>query len=98
MGRGRDGRTVRIDINGGLAHATSPLLGWVVARDAEFLAKAHGTIDSSTTASGARPTDIDESDDGRPEPARVESWLRTLIGFEDARVVTVVALTTACRT
>lgn len=37
-------------------------------------------------------SDIDEAT-GVPEPARVESWLRTLIGFEDARVVTVVALT-----
>jgi hypothetical protein len=36
--------------------------------------------------------DISEAT-GVPEPARVESWLRTLIGFEDARVVTVVALT-----
>ena len=37
-------------------------------------------------------SDTDEAT-GFPEPARVESWLRTLIGFEDARVVTVVALT-----
>ena len=36
--------------------------------------------------------DIDEAT-GVPEPARVESWLRRLIGFEDARVVAVVALT-----
>ena len=31
-------------------------------------------------------SDIDQVT-GIPEPARVESWLRTLIGFEDARVV-----------
>src|SRR6266511_3057466 len=37
-------------------------------------------------------SDIDEAT-GVPEPARVESWLRRLIGFEDARVVAVVALT-----
>ena len=30
---------------------------------------------------------------GVPEPARVESWLRTLTGFEDTRVVAVVPLT-----
>jgi aminoglycoside phosphotransferase (APT) family kinase protein len=28
-----------------------------------------------------------------PEPARIESWIQTLIGFEDARVVTVAPLT-----
>jgi aminoglycoside phosphotransferase (APT) family kinase protein len=37
-------------------------------------------------------SDIDQAT-GIPEPASVESWLRTLIGFEDARVVDVVALT-----
>jgi hypothetical protein len=37
-------------------------------------------------------SDIGEAT-GVPEPALVESWLRTLIGFEDARVVDVVALT-----
>ena len=34
-------------------------------------------------------SDIDEAT-GVPEPARVESWLRTLTGFEDARVVVAV--------
>jgi hypothetical protein len=33
-------------------------------------------------------SDIDEAT-GVPEPARVESCLRTLTGFEDARIVTV---------
>jgi hypothetical protein len=37
-------------------------------------------------------SDLDQAT-GIPEPARVESWLRTLIGFEDARVVDVVPLT-----
>lgn len=37
-------------------------------------------------------SDIDAAT-GVPEPARVESWLRTLLGFEDVRVVTVVPLT-----
>jgi aminoglycoside phosphotransferase (APT) family kinase protein len=35
---------------------------------------------------------IDEAT-GVPEPARVESWLQTLAGFETARVVTIVPLT-----
>ena len=37
-------------------------------------------------------SDIDEAR-GVPEPARVESWLRRLSGFEEARVVTVAPLT-----
>ena len=35
----------------------------------------------------------DDEATGIPEPARVESWLRTLIGFEHARVLTVEPLT-----
>src|SRR3954452_14394840 len=42
----------------------------------------------------ARPQEPDRGERaGVPEPSRIESWLRTLTGFEDARVVGVEPLT-----
>jgi hypothetical protein len=85
----------------------------MAARDAAFLAERMGNLDSSTKK-GCSMSDIRPQPDpspaatpeepehgeraGVPEPSRIESWLRTLTGFENARVVGVEPLLTACRT
>jgi aminoglycoside phosphotransferase (APT) family kinase protein len=81
----------------------------MVARDVAFLAERMGNLDSSTKKRGGSMSEIRPQPDaspaatpeepergeraGVPEPSRIESWLRTLAGFENARVVGVEPLT-----
>src|SRR2546421_282025 len=90
------------------AHAGLRAAG-MVARDAAFLGRANGQPRLADREKGCSMSDIGPQPDaspaatpkepergeraGVPEPSRIESWLRTLTGFENARVVGVEPLT-----